>query len=377
MQHSWTGGKCSYCGATQRDYERAEALETHAYAFIHTDDIKARVNELFGDDMQFDVIIGNPPYQLKDAGHSASAIPIYHKFIEQAMALDPRFLTMVTPSRWFVGGKGLDEFRAARLRDKRLRVIVDYIVDRDAFPKINVNGGVNYFLWDRDHEGDCTITTVEPGGAVSEPVTRPLDEFDVFIRRNTAVSILRKVRERNEATFDARVGPRKPFGLPTNFFGAPTRSAIQKIRLFSSGRVTWVGKGEITANVDWVDRWKVLVAAATDGNENYPLPIWDRTGPFVAAPGEACSETYLVAALADSEAEAQRIRNYMRTKFFRFLVSLRKVAQHNKSDNFAFVPDLPTDVEWTDAALFARYGISDEEIAFIDTMIRTMDWPGA
>lgn len=376
VEHTWAGGKCSYCGATQSDYDRADGLETHAYAFIHTDDINARIAELFGDDMHFDVIIGNPPYQLKDAGHSASAIPIYHKFIEQAMALEPRFLTMVTPSRWFIGGKGLDEFRAARLHDRRLRVIVDYIVDKDAFPKINVNGGVNYFLWDRDYEGDCTITTVEPGGVASEPVTRSLDEFDVFIRRNTAVSILRKVRQKNETGFNLRVGPRKPFGLATNYFGADSPSDSQPIKLFSSGRVTWVAKSEITANVAWVDRWKVLVGRATDGNENYPLPIWDRNGPFVAAPGEACSETYLVATLAGSEGEALRIRDYMRTKFFRFLVSLRKVTQDNKADIFAFVPDLSTDTVWTDEALFNRYGLSGKEIAFIDSLIRTMDWSG-
>jgi site-specific DNA-methyltransferase (adenine-specific) len=369
-----TNGKCRFCGTSQKTLDRGAGLETYAYAFIHTDDIKARVAELFGGGMQFDVIIGNPPYQLQDAGYSASAIPIYHKFIEQAMNLDPRFLTMVTPSRWFVGGKGLDEFRAARLADRHMRVIVDYIVDKDAFPGINVNGGVNYFLWDRDREGDCTITTVEKGGVADEPVSRPLGEFDVFIRRNTAVSILRKVRSKNETTFDERVSPRKPFGLPTNFFGADKATAAKPIKLYSSGKITWVSLKQIEVNKDWVDRWKVLVAAATDGNENYPLPIWDQGGPFVVGPHEACSETYLVASLARNRKQAGHIRDYMRTKFFRFLVSLRKIAQHNKSDNFSFVPDLPMDRSWTDEALFARYGITKNEAAFIDTMIRTMDW---
>ena len=324
--------------------------------------------------MQFDVIIGNPPYQLQDAGHSASAIPIYHKFIEQAMKLEPRFLTMVTPSRWFVGGKGLDDFRAARLADRRMKIIVDFIVDKDAFPKINVNGGINYFLWDRDHEGDCTITTVEAGGNAGEPFTRPLGEFDVFVRRNTAVSILRKVRALNEPTFDGRVSSRKPFGLPTNFFGAGQASAAKPIKLFSSGKITWVSLDQVQSNKDWVNEWKVLIPRATDGNENYPLPIWDQGGPFVSGPGEACSETYLVASLADSEGHGELIRDYMRTKFFRFLVSLRKITQDNKSDIFAFVPDLPMDRSWSDGALYERYGITGDEEAFIDSMVRSMEW---
>ncbi|CAB4859717.1 unannotated protein [freshwater metagenome] len=375
LDHSWSAGKCRYCGASQSTLDRGDGSETHAYAFIHHDDVKVRIAELFGDEMQFDVIIGNPPYQIQDAGHSASAIPIYHRFIEQAIALDPRFLTMVTPSRWFVGGKGLDEFRAARLADRHLRVIVDYIVDKDAFPTINVNGGVSFFLWDRDHEGDCLITTVEQGGLESEPIARSLSEFDVFVRRIPAVEILRKVRAKGEETFDDRVGPRKPFGLATNYFGAEAESKVNPVKLYSSGKITWVGRGDIEANAEWVDRWKVLIPAATDGNENYPLPIWDSVGPFVAPPGEACSETYLVASLASDEATAANIRDYMRTKFFRFMVSLRKVAQHNKAGNFAFVPDLPMTQTWSDAALQKRYGITEEEAAFIDTMIRTMDWP--
>lgn len=284
---------------------------------------------------------------------------------------------MVTPSRWFSGGKGLDEFRAEMLADNRLRQIVDFIVDKDAFPKVNVNGGVNYFLWDRDHPGKCTITTVAPGGVKGLPHTRALDEFDIFIRRNEAVPILRKVRNLNEPTFDRRVSARKPFGLPTDFHGAPAASAKNDIKLYGSGKVTWVNRNQIITNGEWVDRWKVLVAAATDGNENYPLPIWDQAGPFVAGPGEACSETYLVASLAEDHTDAERIAAYMRTRFFRFMVSLRKVAQHNKIENFSFVPDLPMDRVWTDDLLYERYGIADSEIAFIDSMIRHMDFSNA
>jgi site-specific DNA-methyltransferase (adenine-specific) len=393
MQHTWVGGreitvvsgarhkrspkkvggKCKYCGASQSTLDRADGLETHAYAFIHTDDIKARMAEMFGGKMQFDVIIGNPPYQLSDGGHAASATPIYHKFVEQAIALDPRFLSMVTPSRWFSGGRGLDGFRAKMLSDRRIRTIVDFIVDKDAFPNININGGVNYFLWERDSEGDCSILTVEPGGAIGEPVTRSLNEFDIFIRRNLAVSILRKVRAENEPTFDSHVSSLRPFGFRTNFFGADSKSRSRSIKIYSSGKVTWVSRSEIESKTEWIDDWKVLIAAATDGNENYPLPIWDATGPFVAGLGEACTETYLVADRSAKEEQAKLTVDYMRTKFFRFLVSLRKVAQHNKADNFSFVPDLPMDRAWTDEMLYAKYGITDDEIAFINKMIRPMD----
>ena len=373
-EHQWKNGNCIYCGASQQNLDRGEGLETHAYAFIHTEDIRSRLTEIFGTDMQFDVIIGNPPYQLQDGGHAASATPIYHKFIEQAMNLDPRFLTMVTPSRWFQGGRGLNDFREKMLQDRRLRIIVDFIRDKDAFPTINVNGGVNYFLWNRDNPGDCEITTVEVGGAHGLPLRRRLNEFDVFVRRNEAIPILQKVLAKKEPRFSRKVSPLKPFGLRTHFHGASARSAKATIKLYGSGAVTWVAGSEILANAEWVSSWKVLVAAATDGNENYPLPIWDHAGPFVAGPGEACTETYLVAALADNAAHAGHIQDYMRTKLFRFLVSLRKIAQHNKADNFEFVPDLPMDQSWTDAELYKRYGINKIEAAFIDSMIRTMDW---
>lgn len=376
IEHTWVDGKCEYCGASKKALDRGDSLETHAYAFIHTADVKARIVELFGGDMQFDVIIGNPPYQLSDASESASASPIYQKFIEQAMALEPRFLAMVTPSRWFVGGKGLDEFRSRMLADRRLRAMVDFIVDKDAFPNINVNGGVSFFLWERDNEGDCAITTVERGGVAGPPVVRALGEFDIFVRRNQAVSILRKVREKGEPTFDSHVSSRKPFGLPTNFFGAGAKSKAMPVKLHSSGKVTWVARSEIVARSEWVDEWKVLVGRATDGNENYPLPIWDQRGPFVAGPSQACSETYLVAAVVGSDVEAERVVAYMRTTFFRFLVSIRKITQDNKADVFAFVPDLRMYKSWTDEALRKRYGLTDDEVAFMNSMIRNMEFAG-
>jgi site-specific DNA-methyltransferase (adenine-specific) len=370
--HTWKSKRCSYCGAGQDDYERNDGLESHAYGFIHIDDISKFSKENFGGNMRFDVIIGNPPYQLSDGGAQASARPIYHLFVQQAKKLEPKYLIMITPSRWFAGGKGLDDFRAEMLQDNRLRVITDFVLDKDAFPNVNINGGVSYFLWDRDHAGECEITTISPGGKVGEPMQRKLNEYDIFVRRNESVSILRKVKSKKEPTFEKRVSTLKPFGLRTFFHGSSVKRS--NIKLYGSGKISWVSIKDIENNHNWVDKWKVLIPAATDGNENYPLPIWDQGGPFVSGPGEACTETYLVASLAKSEKEAKVIAAYMRTKFFRFMVSLRKVAQHNKVDNFSFVPDIELDHFWTDDELYKRYKLSKEEIEFIDSMIRTVEF---
>jgi site-specific DNA-methyltransferase (adenine-specific) len=399
VEHSWVGGtewvltadengnqikksrngKCMFCGAKQRDYDRGEALESHAYAFIHTDDIKARMGDLFGGDMLFDVVVGNPPYQLGQSGGESVgsfAMPVYQKFVQAAQSLDPRYVVMVTPSRWFTGGRGLNDFRNEMLASHRLRVLVDFPNAADVFPGVNINGGASYFVWERDHDGDCDVETVTASGARSPAVRRPLDEFDIFVRWNEAVPILRRVRARNEAVFTPRVSTVQPFGMRTPFHGSEGKSQANPIKFYGSGRVTWVNKSALRLNVGWVDKWKVLLTAATDGNENYPLPIWDQRGPFISGPGEACSESYLVAYVATSEEEAKNVVTYMRTKFFRFLVSLRKPAQHNKSENFAFVPDLPMAEKWTDAELYERYEIASDEQVFIDEMIRTMDFTG-
>lgn len=326
--------------------------------------------------MQFDVIIGNPPYQLQDGGHLASATPIYHKFIEQAINLEPRLLTMVVPSRWFQGGRGLGEFRSKMLNDGRIRVIVDFIKDKDAFPSINVNGGVNYFLWDRDSPGECRITTIEPGGEVGISKSRRLNEFDILVRRSQSLSILRKVCSQHEPSFSRRVSPLKPFGLRSSFHGGQKCTRSADVKLHGSGAVTWVSRDTIETNHSWIDQWKVLVGRATDGNEKYPLPIWDQRGPFVAGPGEACSETYLVASVERSEIEAKRRVEYMCSVFFRFLVSIRKITQDNKADVFAFVPDVEMDRSWSDTLLFKRYGISSDEVSFMRSIIREMDFAG-
>jgi hypothetical protein len=211
MEHTWEGTKCRYCGAPKSVLDRGEDRENYAYAFIHTDDIKTRIKEIFGGDMQFDVIIGNPPYQLEDGGHGRSASPIYHKFVEQAKMLDPRYLVMVIPSRWLGGGKGLNEFRTVMLSDNRIRKLVDYENAQDVFPGVDLAGGVCYFLWNRDAPGLCEVTNISGNSRVTSE--RRLDEFPIFVRHSAAVPIIRKIMAKNEPRMSEQVTSRKPFGL--------------------------------------------------------------------------------------------------------------------------------------------------------------------
>lgn len=382
MEHTWQDGRCVYCGASRSTLDRGPELETHAYAFIHTDDIKARIAELFGGvvspsevrggDMQFDVIIGNPPYQLEDGGHGRSASPIYHLFVEKALELEPRYAVFVTPSRWMAGGKGLDKFRARMLSDKRLRRIVDYPKLYEAFPGVKIRGGISYFLWDREHHGPCEVQTIWDGKPTGPAVARHLDAYDVLVRRNEAVPILEKVRAKGEATLDARVSSAKPFGLRTFFHGKPTPEGLtQPVKLFGSQKVTWIERAAIPANAEWIDKWKVLMTAVQGTSAAVETKFLSK--PIIAGPGTACTETYLVAGLFDTEEEATNYAAYLRTRLVRFLVSLRKVTQHATRDVYAFVPDLPPDHAWTDAKLYQRYGLTADEIAFIESQVSEHD----
>jgi site-specific DNA-methyltransferase (adenine-specific) len=377
-EHSWIEGKCKYCGASQRDYDRGKAYETHAYAIIHSDNVRARIAELFGGAMQFDVIIGNPPYQLGQSGGEAVggfAMPVYQKFVQAAKSLEPRFVIMVTPSRWFAGGRGLDEYRSEMLTDKRMRSLIDFPDASEAFPGTQIKGGVSYFLWDKSWNGMCEVTTVENGKPTGSPFTRSLDDYDVLVRRNEAVPILQKVlaatAQDGIGNLAAKVSPIQPFSIRTNFRGAERPKGLKKpVRLIGNGGETFIERAQIPRNDSWVDDWKVLLGRAYGAGDGFPHQIYNR--PIVAEPGSACTETYLVISRFKSEKQARRFDQYLRTRFVRFLVSLRKNTQDIYSERFQFVPDLPMNREWTDAALFEKYSIDDTEVAFIDSMIRPM-----
>ena len=389
-EHTWINGRCRYCGAGQKALDRGEGFETHAYALIHTDDIKVRAAELFGDDMQFDVIIGNPPYQLADGGGSGtSAIPIYNLFVEQAKKLDPRFLTMVIPSRWFTGGKGLDEFRESMLTDDRLRVIHDYIISSDVFPGVALKGGVCYFLWDRDNRGPCEVTTHFKDETPSVAVRPLLEEgVDVFIRYNKGLSILKKVVEVETGPtaslalpegkrFEKLVSTRRPFGLDSTFKGKAAKGT-DDLLVYQNGGTAYLSRKSVTTGVDLVDKWKLYVGFAAPGTGNkdtFPHKIIST--PFVGEPGTISSETYLCIGPLGSKAEAESVLSYLSCRLTRFLILLHKPSHNTTRRVYTFVPTQEWDHTWTDKELYDRYDITEDEIAFIESLVRPMELSGA
>lgn len=379
-RHRWNGNKrCEYCSASQGEYDRGEARESYAYPFVHGIDPR----ELFN--VKFDVIVGNPPYQLSDGGGSGtSAMPIYDQFVDQARKLEPRYLVMVIPSRWFTGGKGLDEFRASMLGDNRIRSIDDYLLASDVFPGVALKGGACYFLWDRDNPGLCLTTTHFKGE--SSQIARKLleDGSDVFIRYNEGLSILRKVvavetGAPNQLSFpenkrfDQLVSARRPFGLNSTFKGKVAQDAGD-ILVYRKGGISYAPLSAITKGSALIDKWKVFVGFAAPGTGNkdtYPNKIIST--PFIGEPGSTSSETYLCIGPFESKGQAQSVLSYLSCRLTRLLILLHKPSQNTTRRVYTFVPTQTWDRIWTDEELYAKYGITDNDIAFIESMVRPMD----
>lgn len=324
--------------------------------------------------MKFDVIVGNPPYQLSDGGFGTSASAIYDKFVLTAKKLNPRFITMIIPARWYSGGKGLDNFREDMVRDKRIRQIVDFPEAIDVFPGVQIKGGVCYFLWDRDNPGDCLVLTSRKGEIVSE-MERPLLEpnTDIFIRYNEAIPILEKVRAFGETSLGDQISSSKPFGLRTFFKGKP-KPFPNAIALYQNGGVGYVSAEELLHNHAWIDCYKVLIPPLGSGSDSFPHMILGK--PLVVEPNSACTETYLVAGVFDNREMTENLASYLTTRFLRFLVLLNKPAQHATSKVYKFVPMQDFSEPWTDEKLYAKYGLTEEEIAFIESMVRPMEVNG-
>lgn len=368
-KHTFVRGRCTVCGGPET-LER-EGRENYAYSFIH--DVKMPKGL---QDMKFDVIVTNPPYQLSTEGYGATASTIYHLFVEKAIALDPRYIVMITPSRWFSGGKGLNEFRDRMINDRRIAKLVDNPKIFDCFPGVKIRGGVSYFLWDREYEGDCEFTTRVEGQIVSVASRDLRDGSGVLVRDNRAIPIINKIQERATEMAEARCTVTKPFGLTmrSNYKGSVPEPFEGSIPLIYNNRIGYSRPDQIQRNHQWIDRWKVLLPMASSGD----TPVDDHGRivdvvlgePIALAPGSACTQTYFIVGMFDTGTETENYAHYLATKFVRFLVLQRKTTQHVTPDRFRFVPMLDMTRRWTDDDLYAHFGLTDEEIDYIESSIK-------
>lgn len=372
--HVWAGKganrKCKYCGIVPGGKsDREKGKEPHAYEFIHT----SKPERFFN--MQFDVIVGNPPYQLETDGYGRQAKPIYNLFVEQAMKLKPRYLTMIIQSRWFAGGMGLDDFRKLMATDGRVRKIVDYANAKDCFPQNSISGGVCYFLWDRDHPGACEF--VNRRGDEDVTMTRALNEWPVLIRYNEGVTIVRKIEKLKEPTLDQIGSPLMPFGLSTKERGTQSKQNENDLILHSSAGASYIARDRVTKGLEFRDVYKVLMSKT--GAEHAGEPAKD--GMFrvltsamkVIGPGEVCTHSYFVIGKFATEAEAQNLLLYLKTRFVRFLVLQSMTSINVSKAVFQFVPQQDWSRVWTDDDLYEKYDLSASERAFINGLIREVE----
>lgn len=370
IEHTWKNGKCTFCNASQELYEREDTLETYAYQFIHTN----KPEKLFKN-MKFDVIVGNPPYQLSDGGNGKSAKPIYHKFIQQAKKLNPTYLSMIIPARWYAGGKGLDEFREEMLSDNRIRKIVDFENSNEVFPGVDVAGGICYFLWEKDNQGECEIINFNSGASVNSE--RALNEFPILIRQSQAIPIIRKVLANKPKTLNDRVSSRKPFGLPTNY--VPLKKGVpcwftQKIGL------KYADEKEVTDSFNLLNKWKFLVPKAPIAGQtdfSKPVGFYYEGNTLITKPGDCCTESFIVLGAFDTEKEVLAYKSYIFTKIVRFLLLQTVVSQDVTKGNFQFIPDLGKyEGVYTDDLLRSKWIINEEEWNYIDSRIKAVELMG-
>ena len=361
INHTWVNGKCKYCGANKEQWDREDTLETYAYELIHTDNPERLFN------MKFDVIIGNPPYQLNDGGGmGASAMPIYQYFVMQSLKLNPKYLTMIIPSRWFVGGKGLDLFRNQMLTNTHIKELHDYIRASDCFPGVEIKGGVCYFLWDKDYNGDCQINTYKDN-TLSSKMTRPLleENADTFIRYNEAISILRKVNNKSLKRFSSLVSSRNPFGFASNYSDFVLKSNDTVKIISMNQKENYVKISEVKKGFENLNCFKIFVAKAVGSGDMRT----DKLNPFIVGPNTICTETYLSISPFSNQKEAENAITYIQTKFFHFMFGLKKITQNTTSKSYEFVPMQDFSKPWTDEKLYKKYELTQNEINYIESSV--------
>lgn len=344
--------------------------ESFAYSFLHG---TYPTKELA--DMKFDVIVGNPPYQIgMDDGkgnRTANITPLYNLFVEKAIAMSPRYVLMITPSRWFTSGHGLTDYRLRMMNDRRLRALVDNPKLYDVFPQAEIKGGVSYFLWDREYDGDCEFST-RIDGSIRDTANRDLRQgVDVILRDNFAAGVVAKIASDPflKGSLGDIVSPSDPFGasIKTNFRGAEEEPFEGSIPLVFVNKVGYIRRDQLERNQAWIDRWKVLIPKAGDGHGREPAYVLGE--PIALAPGSACTQSYLVAGTFDTRSEAENYAYFMTTKFLRFLVLQRKISQDLTPSRFAFVPMLDMTRRWTDADLYEHFHLASDEIAYVEQVI--------
>lgn len=381
ISHEWVNGKCKKCGASQTQYERADELESYAYEFIHTDNLEKLFN------MKFDVIIGNPPYQLSDGGAQASAKPIYQLFVQQAKKLKPRYLSMIIPARWMTGGKGLDDFREETIHDEHFSVLHDFANSEDCFTGVDIKGGICYFLWDREKTGECDIYRHDSNGVLYSRRHLVEEGDDIFIRYPELVSIKNKVWKNKAKSFEDIVSSRKPYGLATDFFANPAKFGLPPISdkpikdgysilgLVSLKRVTkYIPNDYPLSKKDGLNKYKLFIGKSYGCGEIGEGPATPVLAtPVLATPGELCTETFLEIGSFDTRTEAENVMSYLSTKFFRCLVGIKKQTQDATKQVYRYVPMQDFSKSWTDEELYKKYDLSQEEIDFIESMIKPME----
>ena len=368
LKHTFVNGRCKWCGASASQFDRDASLESHAYEFIHT----SNPEEIFN--MKFDVIISNPPYQMNDGGNGVSATSIFQNFVQSGINLAPHYLIMIIPARWYAGGKGLDSFRAMMLENSHIQKLVDYESSKNCFEGVNIAGGICYFLWNRDYSGPCEITNVELENRM--PMKRSLNEFPILIRSNLAVSIVRKVLLRTPDVYSRHALPRNPFGFATNYRGHVEKNEGD-IEILTSVGMQYVKRSEVIKSKHVIDWYKILIGRLVPSNGELDVDPKDGyrviTDTRMIGPGQINTETYLDIGVFPTRKKAENFERYLKTKFVRFLLRQAISSLNVTRECFRFVPYEDFSKPWTDEELYKKYGLTDEEIQFIESMIRPME----
>lgn len=395
--HVWFKDRCMMCGASKFEYDRGEELETHAYSFIHTDE--QRNSALFKrlKEMKFDVIIGNPPYQLgvgNEGGNSAKAKAIYHQFVSQAIKLNPRYITMIIPSRWMTRSvEGIpDSWIDEMLNCNKIEILHDYLNAGDCFPGVDIKGGVCYFLYNRDYNGICNYYLHDTNTQVSyHPAYLNEKNIGIVIRDINALSIIDKIENiekgytsNDKLNFSSFISPKDFYTnketLTSSWKGyQENKSDEYSIKYYMNKNIHkleygWIKTEDISKNIKTKDLHKVYIpAAGGSGTDSQVLGI-----PFYGEPNSVCSQTYLVIGYNPelhnfTKEQCENIISYIKTRFFRYLVSIKKKTQNGPRGVYQFVPIQDFNEEWTDEKLYKKYGLTQEEIDFIESMIRPME----